>query len=150
MWRVKRTSRVVGVSLPSSHVADNSVALSSPNERELEGDWEAGGSQCCGRLDNVCIRSKTRSQGSLLSLPLWHRAGTRHWTKPGALLCSQQAGLAFTPCCRHGPLRAAQHIYTALLQSAQVFFLAAGLKITVLPARGCLERPWHYGGVTVK
>lgn len=81
-----------------------------------------------------------------------HRTGTGHWSKPRALLCSQQAGSwgwnAFTPCCRHGALSTAQHTYTVLLQSALVFFMVAGVKITVIAALGCLKRPlalwWSY------
>lgn len=91
MWRVKRRNRVVSHSWTPIFLITQWFCHPLMKE-STRMPWKAGDSRCCGRLDFVCIRYKIHSQGSLLALPLCHRTGTRLWTKPRALLCSQQAG----------------------------------------------------------
>lgn len=114
---------------------------------------EAGDPQCCGILDVVCIQYQIHSQGSLLSLHLCHTQNW-HWAlkraKGFALL---SAGWELGLECFHPVLQAwgtqysSAHLHCTLAVSTG-FFLAAGLKITVIPASGCLKRPsvlwWSY------
>lgn len=151
MGRVKRRNRVVSRSWTPIFLITRWFChpLMKENTRMT---WKAGDSRCCGRLDIVCIRYKIHSQGSLLSLHLCHGTGARHWTKPRALLCSQQAG-SWGWNGFHTVLQAwvtqysSAHLHCTLAVSTG-FSLAGGVKITVIPALGCLKRPlalrWSY------
>lgn len=135
MGRVKRRNRVVFHS--SSPIFLITQWLCYHLKGKHEDDLESGRSPVLREI-GYCVYPVQNPFPGLPAGPSlvpqsWHLALNQ--AKGFALLSAgwTGAGMAFTPCCRHGPLSTAQHTYTALLQSAQAFFWLLESKLQLLP-----------------
>lgn len=149
MWKVKRTNRVV--SLSSTAILLMAQRFCHPLMKENRGGFGSGRSQVLRKI-GCCVHPVPNPFPGLPAVPsLVPHTELALGTEASQGLCSALSRLgagAGIPSHRAAGMGHSVQLSTPTLRSAQVFFLAAGLKITVTPASGCLKRPlalwWSY------